>query len=529
MNKLLLLISFLAVNCSFSQDTLIVFFKDKANSDYIQVTERSMQRRKKNNVVVDARDKNVSQDYIEEMNTVGRVTNVSRWLNAVTMVSTMSTKDLLANYGYIKSIRVSKSIAPLKKNKFLLEESTAEKAADYGPAQHQIEQINLDCLHDLGFDGDGIFIAVIDAGFRGMDTIPYFDSAFVENRIIDTYDFLSGTPSVYDYSSHGTAVSSCIFAENDGPNPISTAAVEVDVALYVSEDVASETIIEEFYLVSALERADSVGVDIATISLGYTGFDNPADDHPYSDMDGETTIAALGVNAAASKGILVLASAGNSGPNPISTPCDADSCLCVGAMDVNNLYVGFSSKGPSADNQVKPDIIALGQATTLVLDDGSITTGNGTSFSTPLMAGAMACLMQANPQSTIEELKLAIRQSGSTYSNPNDSIGYGIPDMCEANDTLYSLSIVGIEINTSKEVKLYPNPSKGIIVLEGLDTKEGLVFNAINVLGEVVKINNVHIANGQYILEIYDLANGIYTLEIRNNEGTMATKRVIKL
>ena len=525
MKNFLLLISLLAVNYSFAQDTLIVFFKDKANSNYIEVSDKSMQRRVKNNVEIDSRDKNVSPTYISEMDAVGRVMNVSRWLNGVTMTTDMDPEVMMSTYDFIKSVRVSKSITPVKHKKELLDD---EAKADYGPAQHQIEQINLDCLHDLGYDGDGIYVAVIDAGFRGMDTISYFDSAFVEGRILDTYDFLDGDTDVYQHSSHGTSVSSCIFAESSGSNPISATAVEVDVALYVSENPFSETIAEEFDLVAALERADSVGADIATISLGYTNFDNWQDNHSYADMDGETTIAAIGVNAAASKGILVMVAAGNDGPNTISTPCDADSCLCVGAMDDNGWYADFSSIGPSSDNQVKPDIIARGEDATVVSDNGNITTANGTSFATPIMAGAMACLMQANPQSTLDELMFAIRRSGNSYNNPNIYTGYGRPDLCEANDTLYQLSIVGLETNDFNNIELYPNPTNGIIVVKGFNQAENISFCLTNMLGEMAEITSVQYVNKQFIIELDGLSDGIYILEIMDSGSRIASKRLIK-
>lgn len=524
MKKFLLLLSLLAVNYSFSQDTLIVFFKDKPNSSFVNITDKSMRRRLKNHVSFDYRDRNVNTNYVGVMNENGHVLNVSRWLNGVTLITDVDPTDLKANYDFIENIRVSESLVPVKHKKDLFDD---EAKADYGPAEHQIEQINLDCLHDLGFNGEGIYVAVIDAGFRGMDTISYFDSAFIENRIIDTYDFLDGDANVYQHSSHGTAVSSCIFAESNGPSPISATAVEVDVALYVSENPGSETIIEEFDLVLALERADSVGADIATISLGYTNFDNPADNHPFSDMDGETTIAAIGVNAAASKGILVMVAAGNDGPNPISTPCDADSCLCVGAMDDNGWYVDFSSIGPSADNQVKPDIIARGENATVVMDNGNITTANGTSFATPIMAGAMACLMQANPQSTIEELMLAIRQSGNAYNNPNVYTGYGKPDMCEANDTLYSLSVAGVEHLSLDEVTVFPNPNNGVLIVEGVDVSKEVEFNMLNALGQQVEISRVFNINNRFILELNTLPSGIYILEILEKNTRVTTRRVI--
>jgi subtilisin family serine protease len=522
----LLLISLLAFQYLNAQDTLIVYFKDKGSSEFVQLSDRAIQRRKKNNVALDERDKQVNQTYIDFLKTEGAVMNVSRWLNGLTLITSTSELELKNTYEFIKDITVSKSITPLKGASKLGEIDEAK--ADYGPAQNQIEQIGLDCLHDMGYNGNGIFIAVIDAGFRGMDTIPYFDSTFIEGRVIDTYDILTGTSDVYQYSGHGTAVSSCIVAESDGTNPISATAVEVDIALYVSENVASETIIEEFDLVIALERADSVGADIATISLGYKDFDNPSDNHEYSELDGVTTIASIGVNAAVSKGILVLTSAGNGGPSTISTPCDADSCLCIGALDDQGWYADFSSVGPSADNQVKPDIMARGLNAALVAEWGDITFGSGTSFSCPIMAGAMACLMEANPQSTVLELMTAIRLSGNTYLVPNIYTGFGTPNMCLAHDSLNSTASLE-EINAD-DFELYPNPTTGQVIITGIDfDPENMNLKIINMMGEITEIKTLKFEKNQLVADLSAFANGVYFIQIQIGNAVVLRKRVVKV
>lgn len=527
MKTTLLLISFFAFQYSQAQDTLLVFFKDKGNADHIELSARAIQRRKKNNVQIDSRDRKVNQAYIDLMKTEGTVMNVSRWLNGLTLISNETPSQLLSEYAFIKNIRISKSITPVKGlNK--LEGGNEAKATNYGAAQDQIEQIDLDCLHNQGYNGSGVLVAVIDAGFRGMDTIPYFDSAYIENRVVDTYDIIGGTSDVYQYSNHGTMVSSCIIAEKLGVvDGFSATAVDVDIALYISENAGSETIVEEFDLVVALERSDSIGADIANISLGYVDFDNPADNHPFSDMDGETTIAAQGVNTASSKGILVTVSAGNSGPSPISTPCDADSCLCIGAVDLMGWYVDFSSVGPSADNQVKPDIMARGEDAALIHPNGNQVFGNGTSFSSPIIAGAMACLIEANPTSTVEELKLAIRQSGNVYNNPNSFTGYGVPSMCEAHDSLNSVANL-LDINID-EFSVYPNPTNGFLVVEMQnELVEQVSFELLNMLGESVKIDEAQFVNNQFILNLGSISNGVYVLKLSNGKHLASSVRIIK-
>ena len=526
MKTSLLLLSLFAFQFAQAQDTLIVYFKDKGNSNYIELSERAMVRRKKNNVEFDNRDKLVNQVYIDLMRSEGTVKNVSRWLNGVALITNSTSEELLNTYNFIREITIIKSVTPRKKSN-KLEETEEDKAAVYGEAEFQINQIGLDCLHDQGYNGQGIFVAVIDAGYNGMDTIPYFDSIYLENRVIETFNFIDGTPDVYVSSSHGTMVSSCIVAEKGGTDSLSTTAVDVDIALYLTENAASETLIEEFDLVLALERSDSVGVDIATISLGYVEFDDSTQNHTFADMDGQTTIAAIGVNAASSKGILVLCSAGNSGPDPIATPCDADSCLCIGAIKTDDTYANFSSVGPSADGQVKPDVMARGKNAVVVSSAGDIGMANGTSFSCPIMAGAMACLMQANPLSTIEDLKWAIRSSGSTFTSPNDSMGYGIPSMCVANDSLIMLS--SIKENVEDAFSIYPNPTTGVFVVEGFNNaSEAEDVELVNMLGERVDISNTQYFNGRLIIDISAVSSGIYVLRIAKSSDVIISKRIVK-
>lgn len=510
-----------------AQDTLLVYFKDKGNSDYIELSEKAMERRKKNNVQFDERDKLVNEEYINLMRSEGMVKNVSRWLNGLTLITNSTEQELLANYDFIRKITISKSVTPLKHfNKFDVGGET--KSAVYGAAKGQIQQIDLDCLHDMGYNGDGILIAIIDAGFIGMDTIQYFDSVYIENRIVDFHNFVSNSTDVYTGSNHGTMVSSCIVGEKSAPDSLSATAVNVDIALYLTENAATETIIEEFDLVLGLERADSIGADIATISLGYVDFDDSTQNHSFSDMDGVTTIAAIGVNAASSKGILVLCAAGNSGPDPIGTPCDADSCLCIGAVRTDGMYANFSSVGPSADGQVKPDVMARGKNAAVVTDSGVIVLGNGTSFSTPIMAGAMACLMQANPQSSVEVLKMVIRQSGSLFTSPNDSMGYGIPSMCVANDSLIAITQSLNQINTDL-FSVYPNPTNGIFVIEGFkNSTEAEDIEIVNILGEQINMSNTQYFNGRLIIDISLVSSGIYILRIGKNSEAMISKRIVK-
>lgn len=504
-------IAFFNVNCT-AQNRSIVFFKDKGTESQNvlnQFSERSLERRTKFNIPFDYKDFAVSTEYLSQLSHLGSVKSVSRWLNAAVVDVSISNEDLLQQFHFISNtIEIKRSnVSIIEKEEFI-----QEKTISYGEASDQITQLNLDCLHDLGFQGEGIFLGVIDAGFNNMNTIDYFDSIYNDNRVVETYDFVDDNTNVYGFSGHGTGVSSCIVAQNTTPIVYYGTAVKVDMALYRSEDADTETIEEEFNLVLALERCDEIGIDIANISLGYVDFDDPNDTHSFSDLDGETTIAAIGVNTAASKGIAVVAAAGNSGPSTIGTPCDADSVLCVGGVNSNGDYALFSSVGPSADGQIKPDVVARGRDAAVVYDAGDVIFANGTSFASPIMCGATACLMQAHPTRTPMDIFKAIRQSASQFAAPDGQMGYGIPDMCLANDFLIATATLE-EVNELKAV-LFPNPTKDFLTIKGLTNGEQLEIKLISSIGKLVKQDTTKIAQGMSMIDLRELNNGVYFIEI---------------
>lgn len=517
--KQLILISFLfLVTNTFGQNTHLVYLKNKGsldNQSSIMFSDRARERREKNNVNSDWSDIPVNSEYINQLSSIGKVVSSSRWLNAVRIESEFSPEELTKQFDFIDRIQTfSKTTnSSISADKL---EVLVDKSLNYGWADTQVRQLNLPCVHDQGYLGSGVFLAVIDAGFNGMDTIPYFDSVYLENRIIDEFDFVGGG-SVYSYSGHGTAVSSCIVGEMTGQNQYIGTAPDVDLALYVTEDVSSETQLEEYNLVLALERCDSIGVEVVNISLGYVGFDDTTTSYSYSSMDGQTTISAQGVTIAASKGIIVVTSAGNGGPGKIGTPCDADSILCVGAVDGFENYAFFSSIGPSFDGRVKPDVAARGAKPWVVWQNGDLIQSNGTSFSSPILAGATACLVQANPNKTAQEIIQAIRESGHQFANPDTLLGYGIPDFCSPFVGLLSLD--------ADQLQLYPNPSENVFTISGLDSGKTSVL-IYNQMGQLVEAKSFEKAS-EMIEYSHQLSNGVYSVLISNGENTFSKKLIV--
>ncbi|MFK7785986.1 MAG: S8/S53 family peptidase [Crocinitomicaceae bacterium] len=502
---------------SIAQDTQIIFLKEGTKSSQTEnlnehFTKKSLERREKHNAPFDQYDVPVNEEILNQLADDGEVLNVSKWLNAFTFKSTLSAEELKEKYDFIERIQVVKSVPKPQKNKF----KVGAKSLDYGAASVQIEQLNIDCLHEQGFTGEGVYVGVIDAGFTNMESIGYFDSVYLESRLIETFNFVNNGLTVYDFSGHGTAVTSCIVGEGSSPDQYTGSAVDVDLALYLSEDVSSETEIEEFYLVQALERADSMGVDVVNISLGYFGFDDSTTSHVYADLDGATTISAMGVNVAKSKGIFVAMAAGNSGPSNILTPCDATGGFCVGAVTAAGDYAWFSSVGPTADGRVKPDVMARGGEAWFVNALDSLENGNGTSLATPIISGGVACLIQAHPTKTVDEIMDAVRESADLYNTPNDSMGYGIPDFCLANAILNGN--VSVPTLLDEQLSIYPNPSDGKIFVSGLsEYSENPKVEIYDNLGRLVFTERQKVAT-ELTFDLSELGGGVYKLVLSQGE-----------
>ena len=271
-------------------------------------------------------------------------------------------------------------------------------------------------------------IAVIDAGFPGVNTLSAFSRIRTNNKILGGYDFVNRNINFYTGDSHGTSVLSTI-AGFVADQFVGTAP-DASFYLFITEDNTKETPLEESLWVEAAERADSLGVDIINTSLGYYTFDNPKHDYTYADMNGNKTFISRGAEIGFSRGMILVNAAGNEGAvawKYIIAPADAKSVLAVGAVNASKVIASFSSFGPTADDRVKPDVLAHGQDVFVINAAGNIATSNGTSFASPVMAGVVACFWQKNPTKTNKEIIQIIKESAHLYNNPSPQYGYGIP------------------------------------------------------------------------------------------------------
>jgi serine protease AprX len=472
-----------------------VQFTDKNNTPYSLsnplefLTERAIQRRENQAIPLVENDLPVNPAYLQGVAQTGAsILFPSKWLNGVTIqTSSQAVLNAIAALPYVSGMR-GLFEEPLKqkiKEKIFFEnesisnslkpEVSEDKSGsffDFGTGFTQINQINGIPLHTAGFRGHGMVMALLDGGYSGVDTHIAFDSIRLSGQILGTKDFTEPGGSVYNQSSHGTAVLSTIASNR--PGQLIGTAPKASFWLLRPEFVATEHVIEEYNWVSAAEFADSVGVDVINSSLGYIDFDFPQWNHPYNHMDGNTCVVTIGADIASSKGILVVNSAGNSGSNSsfpyIGAPADGFSVFSIGAVNGSGVRASFSSVGPTFDGRIKPDVMAMGAGTAVT---GSGSTGfsfsNGTSFSSPVLAGMATCLWQAKPDYTNLQIKQAIMMSADNSANPNVTYGHGIPDFMIA----YSI-LTSIDTGDNPQVKLidiYPNPFSTSILVYFRDSR----------------------------------------------------------
>lgn len=473
-----------ASNATAAQWAFRVSFTDKngspdINNPLVFLSQRALDRRAAHGIAVDNSDLPVSPVYLSEVlsltNGVLHVT--SRWLNdCVILLSDSSRIGMIQGKPYISSIKYIAFYATGLHNKpapgqnpnkkFTLEQATAGPSAKgtgqpsfYNLTWNQTSMVNGDCMHDQGYKGQGKLIAVLDEGFSETNTHPGFDSLRQSGRLLETYDFVRKNSNVYNYSLHGTQVLSAI--SGYVPGTFIGSAPLADIAIYITEDVQSEQPIEMDNMVAAAEHADSLGADIITSSLGYNIFDDfHSADLSYSDLDGVSTIADQGANWAVKKGILFVITAGNEGGNQwnhILTPGDADSALTVGAVDPSKNIAGFSGFGPNFAGVTKPDVCLQGDPAQVFTTGGSYLASNGTSFATPQLAGWAACLLQAHPSAMPYQLREAIVTNGDHYSNPGVQYGYGVPNVCQASNTLTQIvNVAPIQKPSAAWINVYP-------------------------------------------------------------------------
>ncbi len=484
------------------------------------LSNKAITRRTNAGISVNSSDLPVNPTYVAQIENVPNVTVLyaSKWLNGVVAsITNTAALNTINSFGFVSSSnkvnRIKKQekdlrLTPLPENPV---NRTSAVGFNYGSSLTQAQQLNLPCLHAAGFKGQGMTIAVLDNGFSNANLNPVFDSLRLQAGILGTYDFVNMESNVYNDGAHGAMVFSTLAGNSPG-NLIGTAPY-AKYWLFTTEDDNAETISEEYNWVRGAEFADSVGADILTTSLGYFTFDGGLNNHVTADLTGRIAPMSIASNMAARKGMVVVNAAGNSGGGmtTIGVPADADSIIAVGAIDSNGNRAGFSSVGPTADGRIKPDLAAMGQGAIVCLNNGGFASANGTSFSCPILAGAIACFWQKNQSLNSFMVVNALKANASQTNNPDNLLGWGVPNMCSA---------VGLpEYDKIKKVnfRLLPNPTNGkvqIELIQAFDTETQVqVFNP---LGSLIQTAVIKAGQISVPLDLEFERNGLYFVNASN-------------
>ncbi len=530
---------FLSASLQAQNKKYAVFFDRKISGNTYSLSNpqaflsaRSIQRRQAQGISMDSSDLPVIPAYLDGIrNTGANVLYQMRWLNGAIIDCNPSQYQAIQNLPFVEGLNPLNSKIP----RGIVEkrQKSGIQSLDYGPSAVQNNQLELDSMHAWGYHGEGKLIAVMDAGFLNVNNHQAFSHLFQGQKIIGTRDLVARDGDVYQDHWHGGAVLSNIAAYM--PGSLIGGAYEANYFLLRTEDAATENEIECAYWVAGLELADSAGADLVNSSLGYTTFDTPSLDYTYNTLNGQSSIASRAASMAASKGMIVVNSAGNEGNNSawggwISVPADASNILTAGAIDNGGLQVGFSGKGPTPDGRIKPDLVAMGSGTVTadVFGTTGVTLNNGTSFSAPVLCGLVAGFWQAHPELNAFQVMSALKNSASNRDNPNNQLGWGIPGFIRA----HILTGAKPRLAFPFEIRIFPNPSKGNdITLRLLLEKETgpLVYELIDLKGKSILNGTFRLspADSETRIPVSHLKSGVYLLKINSTEGQLSQKIIL--
>jgi subtilisin family serine protease len=541
MKKLLPLLAFLISFQLLSQEDAWVFLKDKPNaatfiaSPLTMLSQRAIDRRTRQNIALDSKDVPIHSAYYSSIKSATGITVLakSKWLNAIHVQGTQGNiNNLKTSFSFVDKIEfanraLNKSTVATKISK-QKKYSVETTNFNYGNAFNQINIIKGEYLHQQGYTGAGMHIAVLDGGFPNVDTMDAFKRIRDNNQILGGYDFVNRSANFYlkAYSgsnlvnTHGTKVLSTMAGYIE--NQYVGAAPDASYYLFTTEDTFNEVPLEESLWVEAAERSDSLGVDVINTSLGYSVFfDETKYNYSYADMNGKTTFISRGAKEAVSRGMIVVTSAGNEGNDPykyMNAPADVETVFTVGAVNSSKVIAPFSSFGPTADGRTKPDALAHGW-NTYVIDPvtNNMRTGSGTSYASPIMAGTITCLWQAFPNLTNTEVMQRVRQSADRYSNPHAQYGYGVPNFQDAYQAVLNID----KQNFIEFTTVYPNPTNNKVFIQS--KANNLTIQLYNVIGKKVleKRNTT-----QKSIDVSSLNTGIYILKIMNDSHQKTIKLI---
>ncbi|MDG1848310.1 MAG: S8 family serine peptidase [Candidatus Marinimicrobia bacterium] len=470
-----------------------VYFDKKDESIFTELDPAAIKRRVKHNIFTATKyDSNIKEEYIKELEAVGaEIKNQSRWLNAVSLVVDINQIELIQKLPFVKKIEPVRQHKKKKATQSVDDQALVNRDIDYGLSSNQIEQINCRIPHIAGYFGQGVRVLYIDTGFE------LNHEAYDSLNLIGQYDFINNDQNaanetdqeiLENQDDHGTLCLSVMAGYALGS--LIGPAFKSEYLLAKTEIMAEEIQQEEDNYIAALEWGESLGADIACASLGYLDW------YSYEDLDGNTAATTKAIDIASELGVLCVNSAGNEGNNPwyhIITPADADSVLSVGAVDANDVIANFSSRGPTFDGRIKPEVCARGVSTYCVRSntENIYRNASGTSFSAPLAAGAAAVIMSANPEWTNMQVREAIMMTASQFNSPDNDYGHGILNTWAAINYQFTASVKSETFlpNAIYVNNAYPNPFNPeiSIKIDGLSNNQHVTVGIYDIHGKLVK------------------------------------------
>lgn len=508
----------------------MVFFRDKTGTPHTIsspatfLSSRAVQRRTNQNISIVEQDLPVVPAYVNGVRGVVGVTMLysTKWMNGVLVECPSSAKTTLEGLAYVSSVELvapgsRPSAGRIKASRKFNDTENIAAATDI-----QLSMLGINSMHTAGYHGEGKLIAILDGGFVNGNNIPALQHIFNESRFdaATSFNFVSKVPNVFSGISHGLNVWSIVGAFD--PGSYVGGAYKASFILFITEDGATEYRVEEYNWLFAAERADSAGVDVINTSLGYNTFDDAQMDYSKSQMDGQTAVITRAANIAASKGIAVVVSAGNEGTNSwriITAPADSKDVFTVGSVNNLGIKVPSSSIGPTADGRIKPDVVALGSSVSIIIPNGTVSSGGGTSYAAPLVTSLVAGLWQMLPNLTVKELLDTIRNRSSLSRNPNSSLGYGIPN--------FSSVITATEPESSTEfATVYPNPvlSNLRITLTDPGPMDHLMITIFDSKGVRCNINSTTTNSQELLMDFSNQKSGLYLIRLQNGSHVMIHK-----
>lgn len=485
---------------------------------------KAIARREKANIPVpDIHDLPVYRGYLAQIRQLGlNLHCTSKWLNTG-LFGTDQPADIssIISLPFVSGLKLVKN--PYSKGEPSDKLDFEYKEAEETAFEWQTSMLNVNTLYNTGFDGKGVLIAILDGGFLGAENLSSLSNLRARKGIVGTYDFVGLKKNVYVSHDHGTAVLSVLAGQLS--TYLRGSATGADFLLLRTEEAVREFPLEEDLWAAGAEYADSAGADIISTSLGYSVFEDPSMNYSYKNMDGNTAFVTRAADIAASRGILVVASAGNERNKEwkrIIAPADGDSVLAVGAVnDAGNIST-FSSAGPSSDRRVKPDICAMGVGVIVQVNPYSTGRASGTSFSCPLVSGMAACLKQAVPEASAAYIISALQQSGNRYNMPDSLYGFGIPDAEKALSLLQDVYLISPEEGSGA----WPNPTTGTFRIAFKEDPGTIKLDIITLTGRLVARRYYSDYPGRSIIisELQTAADGIYLVRIMTETGVFQHK-----